>query len=158
MKTPDEAAAGLFWILEGLAKYRGGGCPTPKSVRDAVVQVREDTPLVEFTETRFKSGELYLTSTVYEQYRAFMTARGERPVGKNKVSQALVEETGWSREKGAQGARHLRTGQGGAPCATGATLRHRRHLAPPALPPDSLGNTLLGGTGGTTSQPNPDYA
>ena len=154
MKTPDEAAAGLFWILEGLAKYRGGGCPTPKSVRDAVVQVREDTPLVEFTETRFKSGELYLTSTVYEQYRAFMTARGERPVGKNKVSQALVEETGWSREKGAQGARHLRTGQGGAPCATGATLRHRRHLAPPALPPDSLGNTLLGGTGGTTSQPN----
>ena len=106
MATPREWAAVLYWLETGYRDCRRGGCPVPRSVRDATAEIRAGTPLTEFSE-QFEPGSQHTSREVYAKYERFARERHERPMGRNKLTQILKREYGWSDHKGTKGLRLL---------------------------------------------------
>ena len=110
MRTPEAAGVMLWWLLEGYQKFKAGGCPVPRSIREATAAVRAATPLAEFAAT-YPAGAERSVEIVYTEYREFMAKAGGRPYGKRKMGNMLCGECGWGRFDGTGRTRMLRVAQ-----------------------------------------------
>jgi putative DNA primase/helicase len=107
LKTPEERAAILAWMVRGCLEWQRDGLRPPDSVRAAVAEYRaaEDrlAPFLEERTGASKSGQVS-KGKFYAAYKVFAEEAGERPMSKRALG-TRMEEKGFAPNDKAGGVR-----------------------------------------------------
>jgi len=98
LRTPEERAGILAWMVRGCLEWQRAGLRPPDSVRAAVAQYRaaEDrlAPFLEERTAASKSGQVP-KGKLYSAYKAWAEEAGERPMSKRALG-TRMEERGFA--------------------------------------------------------------
>lgn len=108
LKSPDERAGILAWMVRGALEWQRDGLRPPASVRAAVADYRNaEDRLAPFLEDRCEVGEFLQVTAggLYGSYKAWCESAGERPMSQRSLGLRLEE-------KGFEKIRTYSTGRG----------------------------------------------
>lgn len=94
LRTPEERAGILAWMVRGCLEWQRGGLRPPESVRAAVSEYRRaEDRLAPFLEERTAASEhgQVPAGKLYSEYKIWADANGERPVSKRALGLRLEE-------------------------------------------------------------------
>ena len=91
MEGPEGAAHTARWLANGARAAEAGGAPVPVEVAQEIAEVRANTPMTEFVGTLTPGARFTLTG-LYERYVHFAHSAQERPIGKYRLRDVLLEE------------------------------------------------------------------
>lgn len=107
LRTPEERAGILAWMVRGCLEWQRGGLRPPDSVRAAVAEYRaaEDrlAPFLEECTAASEHGEVP-AGQLYAKYKAWAEINGERPMSKRGLGLRL-EEKGFTSVRASGGTR-----------------------------------------------------
>jgi putative DNA primase/helicase len=95
LKSPEERAGILAWMVRGCLEWQRGGLRPPDSVRAAVAEYRAAegrlAPFLEECTAASEHGEVP-AGQLYAKYKAWADANGERPMSKRGLGLRLEEK------------------------------------------------------------------